>query len=105
MPGNQKKPIHAIKASPGKVKRLPAIEERVYDQWTESAWNFNGPNIGNKVFGGYVQFVRFRDTPDGPEEDPSFESSATAQVPDIYNLAANPDWPEAKAFLEAAHVF
>lgn len=99
MPG---KPVRGFPAKPGQVKRLIALPERVYDQIAVAEGNFAGSNIGNKITRGQFRYIRYRNTPEGPEEDPTGEISAPADIPDLYAKAADPDWPEAKAFLDAA---
>lgn len=104
MPDNPARTIRGIPASEANRKVIPPAEEKVYDKWTDCEWAFFGSNIGPRTTGGHIRYIRYRDTPNGPEEDPSGDM-ATASVPDLSALADNPDWPEARALVEAMHAF
>lgn len=84
----------------GKAKVLPAESERVYDQVAVSEGFLYGSGIGSHPTTVHFRFVRYRNTPSGPEEDPTGEVTI-AVLENLTAKVADPTWPEAKTFFEA----
>jgi hypothetical protein len=88
-----------------KPKTLPALPVRVYDQWAISEVRIAGTNIGPRVTSGHFGYVRYRELPDGGREEDPDPEPVTAAVADLYAKAADPNWPEALALIQAARAF